>query len=94
MFEMVCMKHIHHIINPIRLQAKKISSWQFISTKILNEGVQIDLFIDRYDDVFTLCRIKYTAQPFVLDKVYAKQLGRKAAVFSKKACMNKQLFEP
>lgn len=91
-FEMVCIKHINQIVDALGVQAKTTSAWRVIPKNPLEEGAQIDLVVDRYDEAVTLCEIKYTTQPFVLDKAYAKQLDRKAAIFGKRTRTNKQIF--
>jgi hypothetical protein len=44
------------------------------------------------DDSITICEIKYTLQPFAIDKQYAKELMNKVEVFKKKTGTNKQIF--
>ena len=39
-----------------------------------SKGVQIDLLFDRQDNAVTLCEIKYSANRYVIDKSYAKDL--------------------
>ena len=48
-------------------------------------GVQIDLLIDRKDNVINLCEMKYTDQPFSIDASYERQLLEKSAVFRAKS---------
>ena len=47
---------------------------------------------DRDDDVITICEIKHTDQPFVIDKQYAGILKRKMDVFRESTRTKKQLF--
>lgn len=56
------------------------------------QGAQIALLFDRDDDSITICEIKYTNQPFVVDKQYAKDLTNKVEVFKKKTRTAKQIF--
>ena len=44
-------------------------------------GAQIDLLFDREDKTITVCEIKYSAQPFIIDKQYAKELLNKIKIF-------------
>ena len=44
-------------------------------------GVQIDLLIDRRDDVINLCEMKCTDNAFVIDKGYKDDLKKKMDVF-------------
>lgn len=56
------------------------------------QGAQIDLLFDRKDNTITLCEIKYTAQPFQINKQYAAQLNRNIEVFKKTTRTNKHIF--
>jgi AAA+ ATPase superfamily predicted ATPase len=81
-FESVCLKHIERIehalgITGVRTEA---SSWQAIGSAE-GQGVQIDLLIDRADDIISVCELKHTVNPFVITKRYAAELRRKLAVF-------------
>ncbi|MCX7115163.1 MAG: ATP-binding protein [Gammaproteobacteria bacterium] len=92
-FESVCMKHIDQIVAALNITSGiTIDSWRFIPKGLLEEGAQIDLLIDRNDSAITLCEIKFTQEPFVIDKPYAKNLQRKLALFKAKTKTEKQLF--
>lgn len=68
-------------------------TWRYIPTKGSDtQGAQIDLLFDRDDEAMTLCEIKYTEKPFVIDKAYAAQLAKKIAVFKVRTKTDKQLF--
>lgn len=56
------------------------------------EGAQIDLLFDRDDDAISLCEIKYTQDPFMIDKKYAENLRKKIEVFKAKTRTTKQIF--
>lgn len=47
----------------------------------LHADAQIDLLIDRADDVITVCEIKLTDGPFTITKRYAEDLRRKLTAF-------------
>lgn len=55
------------------------------------QGTQIDLLFDRSDDTITLCEIKYSHQPFVIDKDYAKVLANKLQTFERHFGSKKQI---
>jgi AAA+ ATPase superfamily predicted ATPase len=82
-FENICFLHIDNILSALDLHhiPCKIGSWQLIGKKKEIQGAQIDLLFDRADDTITLCEIKYSHQPFIIDKAYAKTLAQKIAVF-------------
>jgi uncharacterized protein len=93
-FEAVCYKHISQIRKKLGISATAIAnSWRFIPTARSKEiGAQIDLLFDRRDDTITLCEIKYSHQPFIIDKAYANNLLNKRNIFLKKTKTKKQIF--
>ena len=50
--------------------------WLHRPTEQVEEGTQIDLLIDRRDDVINLCEVKFADGEFVIDKQYAQHLRR------------------
>ena len=54
------------------------SGWR---SKEAENGAQIDLLIDRNDNIINLCEIKYTTKKFVITKSYDENLRNKCAVF-------------
>ncbi len=46
-----------------------------------NQKAQVDLLIDRQDQVINLCECKFSNDDFTIDKEYATQLRRKVEVF-------------
>lgn len=94
-FETICLKHIAQIRKALGLEkvACKAGNWQYIPKKgSEEEGAQIDLLFDRQDDAVTLCEIKYSENPFVIDKAYAKKLMQKSDIFEKRMKTAKQIF--
>jgi len=93
-FEAICYKHIPQISEALGMESTAIpNTWRYNPTKTSNiQGAQIDLLFDRKDDSITVCEIKYTDQPFEIDKKYAKQLAQKIDVFKQVTRTDKQLF--
>jgi hypothetical protein len=92
-FEAICHKHTDQIIKALKIKtAENITSWRLITRTAKEDGAQIDLLIDRNDDAVTLCEIKYTDRPFIIDKQYAEKLNKKIAVFKNATKTNKQIF--
>jgi hypothetical protein len=93
-FESVCYKHIANIRKALKINAgAEVGNWQFSVKKNQTEnGAQIDLLFDRKDDAMTICEIKYSKEPFVIDKQYAANLLNKVAVYKKHTGTNKQIF--
>jgi len=93
-FEAICYKHIAQISEALKLSVTAIPhTWRYSPKKSSNiEGAQIDLLFDRDDDAITICEIKYTEKPFLIDKEYAEKLRRKVDVFRKVTGTKKQIF--
>jgi hypothetical protein len=69
-----------------------MGSWRYKPKDAHENGAQIDLVFDRSDDAITLCEIKYTDHPFIIDKSYAAILQNKVKVFKSQTKTKKQLF--
>ena len=93
-FEALCYKHIAQISTRLRISPTAIPySWRYSAPKGSTEqGAQIDLLFDREDDVITVCEIKYTDQPFAIDKSCAESLKRKIEVFKRVTKTRKHIF--
>lgn len=78
-FEEVCLWHLPQIKNALGLSHTSANC----STFRKNEGdirTQIDLIIDRRDDVVNLCEIKFSKDKFSIDKSYEDKLKTKIEI--------------
>lgn len=93
-YEAICYKHLRQIRQALKLSPTAIPhTWRYVPTKKqASEGTQIDLLFDRDDDAITLCEIKFTDKPFIIDKQYAKNLLKKKEVFVEQTKTKKQIF--
>jgi len=93
-FEAVCYKHIANIRKALKVNAgAEVGNWRFIPKKAQSEnGTQIDMLFDRKDDAMTICEIKYSKEPFAIDKQYAANLLNKVDTYKKHTGINKQIF--
>jgi AAA+ ATPase superfamily predicted ATPase len=94
-YEAICLKHIAQVRKALGLEKVtcKTGSWQFSPQKgSKEEGVQIDLLFDRQDGAVTICEIKYSEKPFVIDKTYAKKLMLKMDTFELRFKTTKQII--
>ncbi len=82
-FERVCLQHERQILYALGISgiACNIYSWLFRPTEEYPEGAQIDLLIDRSDQIINLCEIKFSSKPFLLTKEYDEELRRKMSIF-------------
>lgn len=75
-YERVCMYHFRNIIRALRLDSihTEFYSWR---SKTSSPGAQIDMVIDRSDNVVTICEVKYSKGDYLLKKSeYEKVLNR------------------
>jgi AAA+ ATPase superfamily predicted ATPase len=91
-FEAVCMKHMNQIIHALNIKANSTGAWRYIPRIHSENGAQIDLIIDRADNAITIGEIKFTNQPFTIDKPYAAKLKHNIDLFQKKTHTTKQIF--
>jgi len=79
-FESVCIKHIAQIKNALNILGVHTTHGSWIERDD-NGGSQIDLLINRDDNVINVCEMKFYRAPFTIDKKYAKELERKVGKF-------------
>ena len=90
-FEQVCLYHLAEIKKVLGVSGviTTTSSWK--STKS-EQGVQIDLVIDRRDNVINICEMKYSLNPFEIDKKYNTDLRNKIGIFRDETKTRKSVF--
>jgi AAA+ ATPase superfamily predicted ATPase len=90
-FEYICRYHIESIKKQLGISGvyTEISNWR---SKQSPNGVQIDLLIDRSDRVINICEMKFSINPYSIDKAYAETLRHKIAVFREETGTRKTLF--
>lgn len=91
-FEQICKDHIQQIKNKIGIAGvmTEISSWSKQGNDE-EDGVQIDLLIDRRDRVINLCEIKFSGAQFEIKKEYDIKLKNKVEVFRETTKTNKTI---
>lgn len=86
-FETLCLKHIQQIKKALRIDAiyTTSSSW-------FNENAQVDMLIDRSDNVLHLCEMKFYNSEFAIDKSYYLNLKNKIAELQQDTKTRKNIF--
>jgi AAA+ ATPase superfamily predicted ATPase len=79
-FEQVCMAHIAQIKHKLGISGVLTHTASWRSQKS-DPGAQVDLLIDRHDNVINLCEMKYSSMEFAIDKKYDKSLRQKKETF-------------
>jgi AAA+ ATPase superfamily predicted ATPase len=92
-FENLCLKHIDQIKKALGISGiySEVSSFYHKGNNN-QQGVQIDLLIDRKDGVINLFELKFYAEFFSIDKNYAAILQDKIAAFKNLTKTKKQVF--
>ncbi len=81
-FESICMKHIPEIKKALGISGVFTTSSSFYSKgKDGMAGCQIDLLIDRNDNIINVCEIKWANKEYTLTNAYSGELRRKLALF-------------
>lgn len=91
-FEGICMKHTDNIKQALGISGvfTETSAWRHAPKT--GTGTQVDLLLDRQDNVISICEMKFSNTEFVIDKTYAAELQNKLDVFRKESKTKKTLF--
>ncbi len=90
-FETICMKHVDEIKEALRIGGVRSVEGSWIG-KGDESGAQVDLLIDRDDNVINLCEMKFSTAPFRIDKHYAAELTSKVDAFTTATRTRKSVF--
>ncbi len=92
-FENICFQHIERIKAALGIAGVHANQYSFVSKATDElEGAQIDLLIDRQDNVISLCEAKFYKDELILTKVDADNLMRKKSIFRHVTKTKKQIF--
>jgi len=89
-YENIALLHIdqlHHALN-IDGMHTQVSSWRFYGNDEI-PGSQIDLIIDRPDDIIHLCEVKFTNKEYILTKEYNTKLRQRTSIFQQASATKK-----
>jgi len=80
-FEKLCLVHQNQIRKKLGISGVLTSLFSWIG-KHEDKKVQIDLIIDRNDNVINLCEMKFSSGEYSVSKEYSAELRRKKSAFS------------
>ena len=90
-FENLCIKHLDEIKEALGISGveSKVNSYLHRKDKVYEKGFQIDMLIDRRDDIINICEMKFYSDDFKINSGYAnilriKKEGLKAVTKTKK----------
>ena len=91
-FENLCLQHVPQIKLQLGIAGvlSEASSW-FVKGKDGERGAQIDLVIDRSDNVINLCEMKFAKDEYEISKEDEEDLRHKASAFQKQTKTRKAL---
>lgn len=86
-FELLCISHIKQIKEALGISGiyTEYAGWRSKG----GEKAQIDLLIDRADDMVSLCEMKYSKTLYILTKSEAAKLERRQNIFEQESKSNK-----
>lgn len=90
-FEAVCLKHIPQIKEALKITGVNSSSSTW-AERNSTKNAQIDLLINRDDNVINVCEIKFYNSEFTIDKKYSSELKHKLHSFQENTGTSKNLF--
>lgn len=90
-FETICIKHVEVIAEALKISGIRSTygSWKGTGKR---DKVQIDLLIDRDDNVINLCEMKFHNTLFTIDKRYSEDIIRKVNEFTTSTKTRKSIF--
>ena len=90
-FEQVCLYHLPQIKQILGIEGVQtsVSTWR---SKDTDPGAQIDLVIDRRDQIINLCEMKFSIAPYSIDKKYNEELRYKLDAFRRETKTRKSVF--
>ncbi|WP_343305140.1 ATP-binding protein [Chitinophaga niabensis] len=92
-FESICMKHTDQLKKALGISGVHTESSMWRNKPLRGQqGIQIDLLIDRQDMCINLCEIKFSISEYEIPKGYAKELENKLTVFRDNTKTKKSLF--
>ena len=85
-FERVCFQHIDQIKHALGISGviSNVYSWVYASKSPEERGTQIDMLIDRDDNIINLCEMKFSQGEYELTEKYDLDLRNKIGTFQTK----------
>ena len=92
-FEQVCFAHVQQIKNKLGIGgvSTKVCSWRVNADDELGAGAQIDMLIDRADNVINICEMKFADSKYLITKDDYDSLKWKRQRFTATTRTNKSI---
>ncbi|MDR1765143.1 MAG: ATP-binding protein [Lachnospiraceae bacterium] len=79
-FEQLCLAHVPQISRALGIGGVIVNSVAWRSNQIAG-GTQIDLLLDRNDNVINICEMKYASDEYAISSKYETELRHKCSLF-------------
>ena len=83
-FENVCFNHINQIKKALGVSGVYSEQYAWIKRDEEEEGTQIDLIIERDDNIVNMCEMKFYSDAFVVKEGYERLLRRRQMLLSER----------
>jgi len=90
-FETICIKHVDQIKEVLKIAGINSTHGSWLE-KNKTKGAQIDLLIDRSDNVINVCEMKFYNAQYTINKNYADDITNKINTFTNSTKTKKSLF--
>lgn len=90
-FETICLKHADQIKEGLKISGINATYGSWVD-KDRPDGAQIDLLIDRDDNVINICEIKFYNTEYAINSKYAKEIAKKVSAFTSGTKTKKNVF--
>lgn len=86
-FERVCLHHIPQIKSKLGISGVMTNAYGWSTKPLVDkdggewDGAQIDLLLERADDVINICEMKYCKHPYAITERYSKRMRERMATF-------------
>ncbi|MDR1720584.1 MAG: ATP-binding protein [Dysgonamonadaceae bacterium] len=90
-FELLCLAHIEQIRRKLGIGGVITCTFSWRSKKAESDNVQIDLLIDRADNVINICEMKFSRKEFTISKTDDENIRNKVWTFAEETRTKKAL---
>lgn len=82
-FERVCLLHLREIKRALQIGGvlTHVCSWRHVADEVYPKGAQVDLLLDRADQVVDLCEMKFTSGRYIMKKDESEALENRVEAF-------------
>jgi len=92
-FEAVYWRHVEQIKKSLGISGMYVQVGSYVAKPTKDEnGVQVDLVLDRSDQAITLLEMKFSTELYTISKAYATSLREKIRLFRLHTKTKKQIF--